>query len=182
MMCKHGVLVLCVAGWMNLSLAQQEQGDLELQLQGSFSSTVGADVTSSIGTIAGKFGPFVTSNIQVGIGPTLTITTATTTSVVPGTGTTVAKSKTTATFGSTVFAVYSFLFQDARTVPYVGASYYKRDFSNGDDRGWVGGNAGAKFFFTKKTAVDFSANYLTSLNTDTKGGLLLFAFGLSFLL
>ncbi len=159
---KYGVLVLSVAGLVNLSLAQQEQGDLELQLQGSFSSTVGADVTSSIGTIAGQFGPFITSNIQVGIGPTLTITTA--------------------TFGSTVFAVYSFLFQNARTVPYVGASYYKRDFNNGNDRGWVGGNAGAKFFITKKTAVDFSANYLTSLNTDTKGGLLLFAFGLSFLL
>lgn len=174
-----GSLALLLA---SAAAAQQQSGDLELQLQGSFFTTVGSDVTNSVGTIAGKFGPFVTANIQLGVGPTVTIATSTTSAVNPGTGGTTSSTTTRVTVGTTVFAVYSFLLKDARTVPYVGLSYYKRDFSNTADRGWVGGNGGAKFFFTRKAAVDVSANYLTSLNADTKGGLLLFAFGLSFLL
>ncbi len=174
-------VVLFHLGLMSSSMAQQQQGDVELQLQGSFFTTVGADITNSVGTIAGKVGPYITANIQVGIGPTLTIATNTSTAREVASGPLVTTTKTNVTFGSTIFAVYSFLFPDARTVPYVGASYYKRDFSNGADRGWIGGNGGAKFFFTKRAAADLSVNYLTSLNKETKGGLLLFAFGLSLL-
>lgn len=161
---------------------QQEKGDIELQLQGTFSATVGADVSSNVGTITGKFAPYITRNIQVGVGPTLTITTSSTTTSQPGTGNVTTETQTKATVGTTAFVVYSLLLKDATTVPYLGASYYKRDFSNGKDRGWVGGNGGAKFFFAKKMAADLSVNYLFSLNAETKGGLLLFAVGLSFLL
>ncbi len=162
-----------------VGLAQQEQWDVELQLQGSFYTTVGADVTNSVGTIAGKAGPFITKNIQVGVGPTLTIETGATSSPQGGTSSEVT---TTVTFGTTVFAVYSLLLKDARTVPYFGASYYKRDFSNGADHGWLGGNAGVKFFFARKSAVDVSVNYLTGLDEEKQGGLLIFAVGLSFLI
>jgi hypothetical protein len=168
--------LLLVAGLVTSAHGQQEQGDFELQLQGSFSTLVGGDVTSTVGTIAGKFGPFITSNIQIGVGPTVTISTGSTTS--GGVTTT----STKATFGTTAFVVYALLLKDAKVVPYLGASYYKRDFSNNDDPGWVGGNGGAKFFFAKRTAADFSVNYLVSLKEETKGGMLLFAFGLSFLL
>jgi hypothetical protein len=164
------------------SWGQQQKGDVELQFQGSFFTTVGADVSNSVGTITGKLGPFLTSNIQLGIGPTVTIATTATTSLEALTGKEITRSSTKVTFGTTAFAVYSFLFHDARTVPYLGASYYKRDFSNNNDRGWIGGNVGAKFYFTKRTAADLSLNYLTSLNSDTTGGLLLLAVGLSFLL
>jgi hypothetical protein len=166
-------LMTCFA---NFAHAQQEKGDIELQFQGSFSTLVGGDVTSTVGTIAGKIGPFITANIQVGVGPTLTISTSSSTS--GGVTTT----STTATFGTTAFVVYSLLLKDAKVVPYLGASYYKKDFSNSNDNGWLGANGGAKFFFAKRTAVDFSANYLFSLNETTKGQQLLFAFGLSFLL
>lgn len=161
---------------------QQEKGDIELQLQGTYSATVGTDVSVSTGTVIGKFAPYITTNLQIGIGPTLTITTSTSTLAQSGTGNTITESSTKATVGTTAFVVYSLLLKDARTVPYLGASYYKRDFSNGKDRGWVGANGGAKFFFARKTAADISANYLFSLNPETKGGLLLFAVGLSFLL
>ena len=176
------LLLATVIGAVVPAASQQQKGDIELQFQGSFFTTVGGDVTNSVGTISGKLGPFLTANIQAGIGPTLTIATSTTTSLDPGTGAAISKNSTRATFGTTAFVVYSILLKDARTVPYLGISYYKRDFSNGSDKGWIGGNAGAKFYITRRTAVDFSVNYLSSLNATTKGGMFLFAGGLSFLL
>ena len=176
------LVLLLMLGLACSALAQQQKGDVELQFQGSFFTTVGGDVTNSVGTILGKIGPFITDNIQVGIGPSLTIATTTTTTVDPGTGRLIKNTATKATFGTTAFVVYSFLLRNSRAVPYVGASYYKRDFSDAHDRGWIGGNGGAKYFFTKRTAADFSANYLFSLNPETKGGMILFAVGLSFLL
>jgi hypothetical protein len=162
--------------------AQQKGGDWEVQLQGSYFTLVGTDVTNNVGTISGKVGPFLTDNIQVGVGPTMTIATTSTTAVPAGGGAATTSSSTRVTFGSTAWAVYSVLLHDARTAPYVGACWYKRDFSNGSDNGWVGINGGAKFYYTRRAAVDVSANYLRSLNKGTEGGMLLFAFGLSFLL
>ena len=180
---KASALVLLLTlGLVCLAQAQQQKGDVELQFQGSFFTTVGGEVTNSVGTILGKIGPFITDNIQIGIGPSLTIATATTTTVDPGTSRLIKSTSTKATFGTTAFVVYSILFRNARAVPYVGVSYYKRDFSDAHDRGWIGGNGGAKYFFTKRTAADFSVNYLFSLNPETKGGMILFAVGLSFLL
>ena len=76
----------------------------------------------------------------------------------------------------------SLLTRGAKAVPYVGAQYFKQDFSNTDDKGSVGINAGVKYFFSKKAAFDVSGNYLFTLNSEEKGGMLYFAVGLSFLL
>jgi hypothetical protein len=173
------VALACASG--NLR-AQQQSGDWEVQLQGSYFTLVGTDVTNNVGTISGKVGPFLTDNIQIGLGPTLTIATTSTTAVPPGGGVATTSSVTKVTVGSTAWAVYSVLLRNARIAPYIGACWYKRDFSNGADNGWVGVNGGAKFYYTRKAAVDVSANYLRSLNKTTQGGMLLFAFGLSFLL
>lgn len=161
--------------------AQQAQGDIELQLQGSYFTMVGTDVSVDVGTIAGKFAPFVTDALQIGLGPTLTIQTTTTTDAVPGTGQIRTRSSTKVTFGSTAFIAYSILLKDARTVPYVQAQFYKRDFSNRSERGWVGAGGGVKYYFTRRTSLDVSANYLRSLNSENRGGMVLFMFGLSFL-
>jgi hypothetical protein len=161
--------------------AQQQKGDIELQLAGSFFTTFASDVSVNVGTVSGKFAPFLTDNIQIGIGPTLTIATTTTTTVAPVTGRTVTNSKTNVTFGSTAFVTYSFLLKDARAVPYVGASFYKRDFAERDERGWIGVNGGMRYYFTRRTSVDVSANYLKTITPGETGSMLLFAFGLSFL-
>ncbi len=153
--------------------AQQQRGDVELQFQGYYFTTVGTDVTLGSGNLAAKIGPYITDNLQIGIGPTLSITTFS-----ASTG----ESETKTTFGSTAFLVYSFLMRNAKAVPYLGAQYFKSDFSDSDDKGSVGVNAGLKYFFTKKAAFDISGNYLFTLNTEQQGGVLLFAFGLSFLL
>ena len=172
------LLLVSVSG---VSPAQQQKGDVELQLQGSYFTTFATDVSVNVGTIAGKFAPFITDNIQIGIGPTLTITTTTLTTVAPITGRTESRSSTTVTFGSTAFITYSFLMKDTRVVPYVGASYYKVDFSRASERGWLGANAGMRYFFTKRTSLDFSATFLKTLTEQERGSMLLFSFGISFL-
>jgi len=125
-----------------------------------------------MGNISAKIGPYITDNLQIGIGPTLTITTTSFNG----------KSDTKTTFGSTAFFVYSFLMRNAKAVPYIGAAYFKNDFSDSNDKGSVGINAGLKYYFSKKVALDVSGNYLFTLNSEQEGGTLLFAVGLSFLL
>lgn len=175
------VVILLLVIVSGPSLAQQQKGDVELQLQGSYFTTFATDVAVDVGTIAGKFAPFITDNIQIGIGPTLTITTTKVTTVAPLTGRTDTKSSTTVTFGSTAFITYSFLLKDTRAVPYVGASYYKVDFSRASERGWLGVNGGMRYFFTKRTSIDVSATFLKTLTEGERGSMLLFSVGLSFL-
>jgi hypothetical protein len=166
---------------LGTAAAQQQKGDVELQLQGSYFTTFATDVSVNVGTIAGKFAPFLTDNLQIGIGPTLTITTTSVTTVSPLSGKPDTRSDTKVTFGSTVFVTYSFLTKDARTVPYVGASWYKVDFSKGSERGWVGVNGGLRYFLTRRTSLDLSASFLRTITEHESGSMVLFAFGLSFL-
>jgi hypothetical protein len=179
----NGLVVIVLMLICASAFAQQQRGDVELQFQGMYFTTVGSDFTFGQGTISAKIGPYITDNLQVGIGPTLSITTTTDFSVGPApTFTLTEDTKTTTTFGSTAFLVYSFLMRNAKAVPYLGAQYFKQDFSDSDDKGSVGINAGLKYYFAKKTAIDFSGNYLFTLNEGQEGGLLMFAVGLSFLL
>lgn len=171
-------LVLCAVVLSVPAVAQQQKGDVELQFQGYYFRTVGTELSFGSGNLAGKIGPYITDWLQVGIGPTLSITTST--SFDP---TTFEKtSETTTTFGSTAFVVASFLTRGAKAVPYIGAQYFKQNFDDSEDKGSVGVNAGVKFYFSKKAAFDISGNYLFTLNENQEGGMLYFAVGLSFLL
>lgn len=155
----------------SMLLAQQQQGDLELGFQGFyFTDTEGL---IGVGTLQGKIGSFFTDNLEIGVSPSLSIVTSP--SGFDG------ESETTATFGAGAFLTYSFLAENATTVPYFGAQFYKSDFDDEEDSGSAGINAGVKFYFTKKAAFDVSGNYLFSLNENAEGGLILISFGLSFL-
>jgi len=185
------IVVLLIAAFLPAS-AQQRKGDVELQFYGMYFQSVGTDDTFGMGTIGGKVGPYLTDRFQIGMGPTLTITTSTQTNYVfdPVTYevTTTEETQTTTTFGTSVFMIYSFLTSGAKVVPYFGAQWFKGDFDKplSEDKGSAGLNAGMKYFFAKKTALDFSINYGWDLNPveegGTRGGNLMFAFGLSFLL
>ncbi len=167
--------------------SQQQAGDLELQFYGTYYRTIGTDFVIGSGTIGGKIGPYISDNIQIGLGPTLSITTTSmqTFDFDPVTFQmkTTTEEKTTTTFGTSAFFIYSFLTSGGKLIPYFGAQYFKSDFNRpfSEDKGSAGINAGVKYFFAKKTALDFSGNYLWNLNTDAKGSVILFAFGLSFL-
>jgi hypothetical protein len=166
---------------------QQRAGDFELQFFGTYFRTVGTDFTVGTGTIGGKIGPYITDHLQIGIAPTLSIMTSTvpTSTFDPVTRQVITSEETNTktTFGASVFLVYSFLSSGGKLVPYFGAQYFKSDFNLpfSEDRGSAGINVGVKYFFAKKTALDFSGNYLWNLNPEVQGGTILFAFGLSFL-
>lgn len=180
------VLVLMCAG---TAFGQQEKGDVELQLVGSYFRTVGTDFSFGSGTVSGRIGYYFTNNFELGAGPTLTITTTTSPQTLAGFDPVTFQpiysgggSETKTTFGSYIFFVYSFLTKNAKLVPYLGAQYFKQDFSDSEDKGSVGINGGVKYFFTKKVAFDLAGNYLWSLTKDAKGGLILITVGLSFLI
>jgi hypothetical protein len=184
------IAILLVVGFGQAS-AQQRAGDVELQFYGMYFQIVGTDESFGSGTIGGKIGPYLSDHLQIGIGPSLTITTMTETNYTYNPITyqvvTTKETKTTTTFGTSVFLIYSFLARGGKVVPYFGAQWFKSDFNKplSEDRGSAGLTAGMKYFFARKTALDFSANYGWDLNPVDEGGfgggVLMFAFGLSFL-
>jgi len=172
------VILAVILLFAAVGFAQQQQGDVELGLQGAYYRTVGTDAEVQFGMVQGKIGWYMISTLEVGVGPMLSIM-----STPDGTG----GSSTTTQFGGSAFLTYSFLARGAKVVPYFGAQYYIQDLIQEDvpseftDSGSLGINAGLKYFFTKKAAVDFSGNYMFSLNEGAEGGMLYFAVGLSFL-
>ena len=183
--------ILLLAGFGQAS-AQQRSGDVELQFYGMYFQTVGTEEYFGSGTIGGKIGPYLSDHFQIGMGPSLTITTMTQTNYaydpVTYQVTTTKETNTTTTFGTSIFMIYSFLTGGGKVVPYFGVQWFKSDFNKpiSEDNGSAGVNAGMKYFFARKTALDFSVNYGWDLNPveegGTRGGTLMFAFGLSFLL
>ena len=123
------------------AFAQQEQGDVELQLAGSYTTSVGSeDFSFAFGNFQGKLGYFVTDGLEIGAYPSLSITTS---------QSGFSASETTTTLGAGVFLVYSVLTGDGTTVPYLGGQYFKADLDNDEDQGHSGINAGVKFFLNR---------------------------------
>jgi hypothetical protein len=165
-----GALVVVPAG------AQQEQGDIELQFTGSLLSTTGRDdVDFTSGVFQAKVGYFVTDRVEIGAFPSFFVTRVS--ARVQGSQV----SETATRLGMGIFTTYSFLTADAATVPYLGAQFYRIDLTDDDETGWVGANAGIKYFFSRSTAFDIGGNLLTGLG-ERGGTLFLFQVGLSFLL
>jgi len=144
------------------AIAQQEQGDVEIQFSGSVQSKVKKG-GSTTGYVQTKFGYYFTDRLELGAFPSLTFSSGDT------------------ALGMGAFGTYSFLAADAMTVPYLGAQYYKNDVSVAGDRGWAGFNGGVKFFFNRHMAFDVGGNYLLPLNKNGSS-LVLFQVGLSYVL
>lgn len=155
---------------------QQEQGDTELQFAGALFGTVGQEqVSVTQGMFQAKVGYLVTDRVQVGGFPSLLIQR---TRVEAGQ---VVQTETDSKLGLGVFAVYSFLAEDAVTVPYLGGQAYRIDITDEDETGWVGLKGGFKFYLSPRTALDAGANYLIGLG-DSGGALILLQVGLSLFL
>lgn len=173
-------LILLVGGaWHAPVQAQQQQGDLELQFSGSVFSTVGREGGSlTAGLVQSKVGYFVSDRVQVGAFPSLVFSRATVeTAGLPGGSETVSDTR----FGMGVFGRYSFLAEDASTVPYLGGQLYRIDLTDEDETGWAGVNAGVKLYLNRTTAFDMGGNFLVGLG-QSDGSLVLFQVGLDFLL
>jgi len=144
-------------------MAQEKPGDLEIGFMGMLasSSTSGGGGSTSFGDVSGQFGMYITKNLEVAIGPTVSIMSTPNTS---GSGST---SKTT--FGSSVSATWSFLAQNAKMVPYAGLALYKHDFSDSNEKLSFGVQGGFKYFFTPKAAFNVGLNYLVASNSYDNG-------------
>lgn len=166
---KRALLILPVLLLASPVAAQQQKGDVELEFTGSLITTVGADQNSGIGIIQSKVGRFVTDRIELGAYPSLETRFVGNVSV------------TTVGFG--LFGVYSFLQEDAMTVPYVGFFYYKSDVTEGFEANdnWLGVNGGFKVYVSPRMALDIGGNYLFGVSGQ-EGGLVMLLAGLSFLL
>jgi len=155
--------------------AQQEAGDLELQFTGSVLSTVGQDGGSfTSGVFKTKVGYFVTDHVELGAFPSLLFARVTVERA--DRPETISETR----FGMGVFGTYSFLMEDATTVPYVGAQFYRIDLTDDDETGGAGGNGGFKFYISRTTAFDLGGNFLMGLG-ERGGALLLMQAGISFL-
>lgn len=156
--------------------AQQQQGDIDLQLSGSVLTTVGqegASVSSALVQARGSY--FVTDRLALGAFPSLVHARSET--EVAGVWREVSETKV----GLGFFANYSFLSDDAVTVPYLGAQFYRIDVTDENESGWIGANGGLRFYINRSTAFDVGGNYLIGLG-DRGGALVLMQFGLGFLL
>ncbi len=173
------IVVLLVLLSTFIAVAQQQKGDMELQLLGMYMTTTGTEYKFSMGQISGSLGYYFTNNIQLGFAPTLTITTTPSVEFIATPPFYRNVSNTETTFGGSAFFVYSFLTGNVKAVPYAGARYYKQDFSVGESSAGI--NAGVKFYISKKTAFDVNGNYLFQLTEGSEGGILLFGAGFSFL-
>lgn len=175
---KKRFLVLAANLLLSVSsiFAQQEKGDTEIQISGTYYTSVGTETQLGQGLIQAKLGKYISDHLEIGVAPVLTITTFPTTDPFGN-----EESEIKGSLGGGAFFVYSFLAGDARTVPYFGGQYFKSDFSDEEDSGSAGINGGIKFFVSEKAAFDFSGNYLFNLNTASEGGALLFVVGVSYL-
>lgn len=170
------LILLAGAAWHAPVQAQQQQGDLELQFSGSVFSTVGRDGGSlTAGLVQSKLGYFVSDRVQIGAFPSVVF--SSTTVDLPGGSETVSDTR----FGLGVFGTYSFLAEDASTVPYLGGQLYRIDLTDEDETGWAGVNAGVKIYLNRTTAFDMGGNFLVGLG-QSDGSLVLFQVGLDFLL
>ena len=159
---------------------QQAAGDVELQFVGSLLTTVGQDRGSqSQGLFQAKAGYFLTDRVEIGAFPSLTY--ARTTTRAPGWPDEPDETTSETKVGMGVFSTYSFLTAGATTVPYVGGQFYRIDVTDEDEGGWLGVNAGLKFYLSERTAFDAGGNALAGVG-GSEGVLLHLQVGLSFLL
>lgn len=156
--------------------AQQQQGDMELAFSGSLLTTVGQEnVSTTSGIVQAKLGYFVSDRVELGVFPSLRFTETTL-------ETQLGEEEFSETdLGVGAFGTYSFLAEDAMTVPYVGGQFYRIDVTDEDETGWLGVNGGVKLYLNRTTAFDMGGNFLVGLG-DSEGSLVLFQVGLNFLL
>lgn len=171
-----GAMTVALMASPGALVAQQAQGDIEVQFTASVFSTVGQDeVSRTTALLQAKGGYFITGRIEVGAFPSLVLDR---TRIRTG-GVWQTDSETKVGFG--VFSNYSFLMEDARTVPYLGAQFYRIDLQNEDEGGWLGATGGFKLYLNRNMAIDLGGNYLVGVG-DSQGALILFQAGVSVLL
>ena len=150
--------------------AQVEKGDSEIRFVFFYSYVNGDEFsTGGRGSLQVSYGYFVTPNLQIGVGPQLTLTRG--------------FDKTEVMFGSSAYFNYNFT-TTSKTVPYLYGEFYQSDFSpewgEFTDYSYINLGAGVRNFFTEYMALNSSITYGFSLGSMIGGGLIMIMTGLSF--
>lgn len=150
--------------------AQAQKGDAEVLVSGFlFSTLASSGPTMTSGSMNFAIGKFVTDTFEVGVGPSVSIT-----STSAGDTSTIST-----TFGSNFFARK--LFGAAKVQPYVGGNFNIQDFAAAAETSYYGGEAGVKNYFSPKTALDLKGGLGFNAKDPANSGLFTFSVGITYL-
>lgn len=152
----------------------QKGGNAEVALQGFYLSASGS---GSFANINGKFGLYLSNSLELGVMPSFSIVSTTTQSYFYWETTT----STTTTFGMGAFLSYYLGSASSPAIPYLGAEYYKADFSS-TDPGALGPQLGVKIFVSRHVSLDVAGDCMFPLGNGSKGVDVLFGFGLGYII
>jgi hypothetical protein len=149
------------------AFAQQQQGDLSIQLSGNYYSqkvTFGNDVIRSRqGNIYVKVGKYFTSNLELGVKPNINF------SMVMENKPTASdpvrlKQRFVTNLGFGLYGTYSFLTSDGKLMPYAGAEI---GYAPVDKEATInlGPYAGVKYFVTERINIDANLSFLLNLGS-----------------
>ncbi len=169
-------IIMMLLWSLNLS-AQIERGDSEISFLGYYSTMVGTDYRSGgTGIIQFSYGYFVSSYLQLGIGPQVTFT--------PGYSSAYYHSSGEVKLSASAFFNLN-LNTDSKTIRYIFSQWYQSDFSppsgNLTDAAFLTFGVGIRNFFTEYAAINTAASYGISMAKNSKLGMLMIISGLSFI-
>jgi hypothetical protein len=163
---RIGMVFLLFAWWALPSLAQQEKGDKELQLQGLLDAKVLGSGKGIAGNIYINFGYFFTEQSEAGVGTNLSFTSG---SFKPG-------------VGLTGFYRYHFRRTKANLHPYAGIDFFAASLTSMPSESlFVRPNFGLKYFVKRNVAFDLNAGYLVSVKHPKEDGQIDARFGVSYI-
>jgi len=175
---------ICLLIFASLSFAQVEQGDSEVIFSGMYMSLVGIkDYSYSMGSLNLSYGKFVTDNLEIGIGPTLTFTRTKQTTYNWYGGEEDEDITQETHISGIVFFNINFS-TSSKTVPYIAGQWYQSEFKiekdeEFSDYSYANIGFGIRNFYNEYAALNTSINYGWSLAKDAEGGVLLITTGLS---
>ena len=158
------VLLFCFLVFLSSETFAQgeiEKGDSEINFSATYLTTTG-DNDFSVGLINFSYGYYVTDNFQLGIGPSLSISSS--------------GSNTETTLSGLLFLNYNFSTK-TKTIPYFTAYWYQFDFdipkeASFTDLAFVNVGFGVKNFFNRYVALDTKVTYGFSLAENADGGII----------
>lgn len=146
--------------------AQQEKGDLAIQLSGNYYSQkvrFGSEVDRTLnGNIYVKIGKYFTQNLELGVKPFVTFYLQEEFKVVDGKGKEEENFATDIGFG--IYGTYSFLTADGKFLPYGGAEI---NYAPVEKEATInlGPYAGVKYFVTERINLDANLSFLLNLGS-----------------
>jgi hypothetical protein len=148
------ILLLLIA---SAAYCQVQQGDKNVTFALSYTSFDG----TGFGLFSGKFGYFVTQNVEAGIAPQFFF------------------GQSLSAFGTGIYGTYNFLTADAKLLPYIGGAF---SFMTGDIKSTaIGAYAGTKYFVTDSINIDGGLNFSANLG-EVGGTIITFQLGVGFLI